>query len=868
MKLAHAQLGRLNRLLDAALELDADGRVQWLERLPPGDADLREALAEALLGSPAVDLQGLAALAARHLAGEAGPLKAGGRIGPYTLIRELGQGGMAQVWLAQRTDGAFRREVALKVPKLHNERQDLASRFARETDILAGLEHAHIARLYDAGVTPEGLPYLAMEYVAGRPIDAWCDGRRSSIQERIRLFLQVLEAVEYAHRHGVLHRDIKPSNVLVTDEGQVRLLDFGVARLLETTDTRLTQVYGKALTPAYASPEQMNDQELDLASDVYSLGVLLHELLVGTLPPMAAAEPASARSPAPSKRIDAGAAPARGATPAQLTRQLAGELDAVVMKALEADPGRRYRTAGELAQHLRAYLEGRPVTALPTSAGRRALRFVWRNPMMTLAASAVAVALGLAVIDLRQAAAPAGPVPTTVAAVSEKSVAVLPFLDMSEGRDQEYFSDGLTEELIDKLTKVPELRVPARTSSFFFKGKQMAIAEIARTLGVANILEGSVRKNGRAIRVTAQLIRADTGYHVWSETYDRTLDDIFRIQDDIAGAVVSALQASLTSLSTSRPADPSNGNSYDLLKQAQFFIVRSTPEDQKKALQLYQRVVDADPRSAAAWAGLSRATAGLNVIGAASPQQVRDIARRAAERAIALDPGLSEAHIALGKVEINLDRNFPAAQREFERARVLDPEGSVALYWTAVIAYCSGDLTGAIRLFQEAIERDPLDGEIHYQLGEAYFAAGRLAEAETSLRKALDLVPSRPDLHADLGVVMLARGAGAAALQEIERESDAPARAACQAMAFKILGKDGESRAALAGLVARQGDSDAYSIAQVYALYGDSGRTFAWLDRAFRQDEYLFGLKVDPWFAKLRADPRFTALVQKLGLPA
>src|ERR1700691_180820 len=347
MELSIHQIALMSRLLDEALPLDEAGRRAWLESLPTEHRDLAPALREALLPEELeaaarnclTSLPKLGAAEGADLASASG-LKPGARVGPYELIRPLGAGGMAEVWLARRADGAFKREVALKLPMLAHARVGLEARFARERDILASLEHPHIARLYDAGVDPEGLPYLAMEYVQGESLTHWCDTHRLGISERLGLFLQVLEAVQYAHAKQVIHRDLKPSNILVTDSGQVRLLDFGVARLLEaeTTDqTALTSVYGRALTPDYASPELLRGDPIDERSDLYSLGVLLYELLTGTRPYQLKSaalivllDHALARIEVkkPSRQLEQASAASRASTAERLARQVRGDLDA------------------------------------------------------------------------------------------------------------------------------------------------------------------------------------------------------------------------------------------------------------------------------------------------------------------------------------------------------------------------------------------------------------------------------------------------------------------------------------------------------------------------------------------------------------
>jgi len=558
MALSATEIAQMSRLLDEVLPLDASGRRRWLEQLALKNRGLEPALRQALLphdaGSAAINLDTLPKIRAGpdEQAVTASGLKAGERVGPYRLVRPLGVGGMAEVWLAQQAEGTFTREVALKLPMLSRLRPDLMQRFAHERDILAVLEHANIARLYDAGVGPDGLPYLAMEYVSGEPLTDWCDAHRLGLRERIKLFQQVLDAVRYAHARHVIHRDLKPSNILVTAAGQVRLLDFGVAKLLGREDTQLTQLYGPALTPEYASPELMRGESLDTVSDIYSLGVVLYELLTGGRPYRIKANAsvsqleqaiATVRIERPSTRLALEAGPARATTQHKLARRLRGDLDAIVLKALSKAPQQRYASVSALAEDLQCHLSGAPVEARQNSLLYRIGKFLLKH-RTGLATAALAVLSASGLVLTR---APVGSLESSAGTgrFGERSIAVLPFVDMSENKDQEYFADGMAEEIRDLLSSVPRLHVVARTSSSFFKGRRSTMADISRALGVTHVLEGSVRHSGSHLRVSARLARADNGYQVWSETYDRDLDDMFKVQDEIASAVVKELKASL-----------------------------------------------------------------------------------------------------------------------------------------------------------------------------------------------------------------------------------------------------------------------------------------------------------------------------------
>ena len=402
MSLTPGQIQRLDQLLDHALDLEPKEQRAWLESLGPENADLLDVLKVGLFGGSPLDLTRLQATASQILQREAGELhRAGERIGPYVLVRMLGQGGLAQVWLANRDEGVLRRDVALKVPNLRMRRPELASRFTRECEILQKLEHEHIARLYDAGVDQSGLSWLVMEYIAGEKFTDWCDHHCTPVRQRIELFLQVLDAVQFAHDKGVLHLDIKASNVMVSERGVVRLLDFGVARMFGPDSPPEAAAYGLALTPQYASPEQALGRELGPASDIFSLGALLFELLAGRLPP---ATTAAAAPALPSACLTTDSALRRGAPLRSIRSEMQGDLDAIVGKAIAYDPAARYLSAAEFRDDLRRFLDGQPVTALPRSALGRAARHLRRRPRAIFAAALLLTVLALSFVTLTRQA--------------------------------------------------------------------------------------------------------------------------------------------------------------------------------------------------------------------------------------------------------------------------------------------------------------------------------------------------------------------------------------------------------------------------------------------------------------------------------
>ena len=462
--------------------------------------------------------------------------------------------------------------------------------------------------------------------------------------------------------------------------------------------------------------------------------------------------------------------------------------------------------------------------------------------------------------------------PTTAAAVSiPASIAVLPFTDMSQAKDQEYFSDGMSEELLNLLAQVPGLHVAGRTSSFSFKGKSAGIAEIGKALNVATVLEGSVRKSGNRLRITAQLINVADGYHLWSQTYDRKLTDVFAMQDEIAGAVVDALKLKL--LPAQRPAATKrfvpSPEAYDQFLLGRQFANRNTQEGYDSALAAYRRAVALEPRYADVYAALSLAEKSASFLTVSTADFVRGQRRAlaAAEQAIVSDPTLADGYAARGAVRIE-SWDWAGAQADLEKARALNPDSISTYACSACFLATQGRLPEAIAAVGKALELNPLSAEDWQKLGRFKAAVGDFAGARQALNRGLAISPKDGTLPFYLGLVSLLEGHPDAARAESVRLSNGPSRLVLLAVVEYDLGHTAASKQALEALIAKHPQDSPYRIAEVYAWRGERDRAIAWLERAYAQhDRLLRFLKFDPLLRNLRDDPRYSALLKKMGLP-
>jgi len=458
------------------------------------------------------------------------------------------------------------------------------------------------------------------------------------------------------------------------------------------------------------------------------------------------------------------------------------------------------------------------------------------------------------------------------ASSGNSSIAVLPFVDLSSGKDQEYFSDGLTEELITNLAKIPGLKVVARSSAFQFKGKNEDLRSVGQKLGVATVLEGSVRKDGDHVRITAELIKADDGFQLWSEAYDRDISHIFAAQDEIARAVSGALQLRLLSGNNAAPPGGSpttNSQAYEAYLQGQYFIARGQDkEDLEKALSYADQAIKLDAGYAPAWAQRAQVLQTLASVALIENADGFRRARESAEKAIALDPNLATGYMALGLVQINHDWDWEGADESLKKAGVLEPGSATVLGNRAYLATNLGQLEKAIELRREAIALDPLRANFHLALGYELFLLGRFDEAKAALQRAQELNPQVSSLHLTRGTILLLEGHQQESLAEMEKETGEWEKLSGESMAYYALRRREDSDHALNKLIATHQNDCAYQIAELYAYRQETEKAFKWLDRAFQQrDPGAPDLKSNPLMTSLRGDPRYVELLNKMRLP-
>jgi eukaryotic-like serine/threonine-protein kinase len=793
----------------------------------------------------------------------------------YAFERELGGGGMSRVFLAE--DRALERRVVVKVLK-----QDMAEgvsvdRFRREIQLAAKLQHPHIVPLLASGEIAS-TPYFTMPFIEGESLrERLSREGELPINEAVRILRHVAAALSYAHKHGVVHRDIKPDNVMLADEFAL-VTDFGVAKALSasaaTTTTGgggLTSLGLAIGTPAYMAPEQaVADPNVDHRADIYSWGIMAYEMLTGWPPFSGMSAQATLAAQAIQKP-----------EPIQTKRPaLPPVLADLVMRSLEKRPSDRPQTASELLQVLDMVATSSGGTAatgaLPasTSASRRPL--VIGGALITAVVVAGLFMYSRNRLGAREAATPPASSGTPTSP-GFNSVAVLPLENVGGDTANDYFSDGMTDELANALAKLPGLKVASRTSTYSFKGKNADVRTIGRALNVQTLLEGRVQRQGSQLRVRAQLTNVSDGLALWSDTYQREVKDVFKVQDDIAKSIADALKLRLgTSAaqvsSTSRGTE--NLKAYDEYLRGLYFWNRRGGENLRRAISYFERAVAADPNYGRAFAGIASAYALLPEYTDSPPADALERTRRAASKALTIDSGLAEAHTALGLASVHA-WDFAGAEKQYRMALASNPRYATAHQWYGELLYHTGRVDSAVAHTGQAIELDPLSPASQAAHAYGLCLGGRFDEAVRTVKQGIELAPTLSLPHWTIGLCYTMEGKHAEAIRSVETaarlDPGLGLLQAALAYAYGMGGQEDRARAITATLMQRtRADGKGFfSLAVAQLGVGDYDAALTALERSVDQRDIgltQFSMLVDPKWIPVRSNPRFTRLLERMNL--
>lgn len=777
----------------------------------------------------------------------------GQTISHYQVIRELGAGGMGIVYEAQ--DVRLRRSVAMKFLPEDCARDELArSRFEREAQTASALDHPGICRIFDIG-EHDGQPFIVMELLSGKTLKQAIGTKPLELPTLYSLAIDMADALDAAHSIGIIHRDIKSANVFVDTRGHARILDFGLAKLVrdpqlegdwhaptaeyaEEAHTATGTVLG---TMKYMSPEQARGEEVDSRSDLFSLGVLLFEMATGRTP-------FGGRTLAVTFDEILNLSPKPAST---FNTKIPSGLDQMIARLLQKSPNDRYQSAAEVLANLRS-LQSRSVDTASKSSQP--------DGPVTEQRFEETVSFSSRQIDTQHE--------------KTASLAVLPFVNLSGNPENDYFGDGLAEELITAFMKVNGLQVAARTSAFQFKGQSLDVREIGRQLGVASVLEGSFRIAGERLRITANFITVADGYQAWSERFDRTMDDIFAVQDEIARTIVGALELTIGGQTQSRIVQRPTRNveAYNHYLRGRYHWKKRTPDAIHQAVECFRESLELDPECAPAHAGLADCYAMLGVYAVMPRRVVMPQAESAAHKALAIDGTLVEAHAALGLVAAIHEFDWDAARAHFERAIEVAPDHATARYWFAMFVLLSqGQFDEALGQVEWAAQFDPVNPAIPATAGIINLMRGDLEKAKQSLRAALKLDPGHPLSNIVLGWVLGSTGEFEEAAVAFEKAQ--PMRIVArggQAWVAALAGDEAKAEEILSELreLSAQGNSQAdFEIARGEIALGHLDAAFERLERTFEErGGTLFWFNVNPLFEPLRSDPRFADLKRRLNL--
>jgi len=803
-------------------------------------------------------------------------LAVGINLGHYRIAEKIGAGGMGEVYRAH--DEHLARDVAIKVLPAGTLSDPSARRhFRNEALALSKLNHPGIATIYDFD-TQDGVDFLVMEYIPGMTLSEKLAGRPLAEKEVLALGVQLAEALAAAHAEGVVHRDVKPGNLRVTGDGRLKVLDFGLAKLrLPVVPSAATESIDQTLamtgTLPYMAPEQLLGEEADARTDIHSAGAVLYEMATGQRPfgKLERAQLITAilrQAPVP---------------PAQLNPQVPAELERLIGKCLEKDPENRYQSAKELAVDLRRLGMPSSVTASWRVVERPRSR-LRRKVLLGLTGVLVVAAL---LLGLNAVSGWRERLLGKEAGAAIHSLAVLPLANLSGDPEQEYFADGMTEELITDLSKIGSLKVISRTSVMQYKDARKPLREIGRELGVDGVIEGSVRRVGDRVRITAQLIYAPSDTHLWAESYDRDLHDVLKLQGEVAQVIANEINAKVTPqeqarLSGKRPIDPA---AYQAYLQGRYYWNKRTEEDIQKAIGYFQQAINKDPNYALAYAGLADSYLVLSLYSSAPWQDTYRQAKAAAVKALEIDDNLAEAHATLASTRAGEQWDLAGALTELARAIQLNPNYATGHQWYAEYLICSGDAEKAITQIRRAQELDPLSLVINSTYGYILLQARRYDESLAQARKTLGM-----DANFYLGHQLLAeayeqRGMFEEAITERQTAATLAGESAEQAGRRALLLRNAyakknakaywQERLQLAMKDAKQSrdlpyeltDSSPYRLAVLNARAGRNEAAIGLLQKAFNERDYgLYYLKTAPALDGLHSDPRVASLMLRIGV--
>jgi serine/threonine protein kinase/Tfp pilus assembly protein PilF len=813
-------------------------------------------------------------------------------IAHYRIIEKIGQGGMGEIYLAE--DVKLERQVALKfLPRHLTEDCEARTRFEREAKAAAALNHPNIVTVYEIG-EHEGQVFIAMEYVAGETLKEMISGsvgeeprvcpdsigiqkegehrgsplpithRPFPINQVIDIATQIASGLAAAHAKGIVHRDVKPQNILVDKDGRVKILDFGLAKLKSVSS--LTKESSTLGTVHYMSPEQTMGKEVDHRTDIWSLGVALYEMLTGKLPFKGDYEQAviySILNEDPEK-------------PTEIRKDIQAEFECILEKILAKDPAERYQHADDLLvdlKHLKrdSQPDRKPAPMVLRRKARHWMR--WGIPGAVTLLVVVAAALFFIIGGKTK---PGPSIATKTASAVQvswsRSIAVLPFKNLSDRKEDEYFSDGITEDIIAQLSKISDLKVISRTSVMRFKGTSKSIPEIGSELNVGTVLEGSVRHAGSQVRIVAQLIDARNEGHLWADTYDMELTQVFAIQSDVAQKIAFALKAKLSAGEKERieTRQTENPKAYELYLKGRFHWNRRSTNDFQKAIAYFKQALDEDPDYAKAYAGLAISYVLMPDYGFPTKEYYPK-AKEAATRALEIDPSLAEAHTVMANLsEIYYD--WAKAESGFKRAIELDPGYPTVRHWYSQMLCALGRLDEGLAEARRAAELDPLSLIINTNLGRVLFCLRQYDQAIDQFNKVIELDPNFPWSYYFLGIVLEQQGKLNEAMEEYQKAKRLAADhfimwgdiGRCYARA----GIRGSAQQVLRELQEywKKGYAVSFGIADVYYGLGDMDPSFVWYEKSIQDHETgILGITA-PLYDGLRSDPRYSVLMKKAGL--